>query len=120
MTKEPSPLIEKSRPRHSVLDVAPDTIKAFLRQRLRRKGVRAAYLFGSIATRNASPWSDVDLIIVCDTTLPFVERPRDFWDLLDLGLPIDILVYTPEEFRQLWELPSGFWKTVRESHERLL
>ncbi len=91
-----------------------------LREALSSTDVQKAYIFGSLVSGKTHPWSDVDLILVVDSNEPFVERPRRFWNLLKLGLPLDILVYTPSEFRALWENPVGFWRSVRESHVRIL
>jgi predicted nucleotidyltransferase len=66
---------------------------------LRGYGVREAYLFGSWARDDADALSDVDLMLVAPSTRPFVERFRDYPALLDLPGALDLLVYTPEEFR---------------------
>jgi hypothetical protein len=57
---------------------------------------------------------------VTESRQSFIERPRQFFDLLDLGIPIDILVYTPEEFLQLRHSGSGFWKGFQENHLKIL
>lgn len=90
--------------------------------RLRLTGrAQSAYLFGSFDTEQFGPNSDVDLIVVTDTQQPFMERQRAFWDLLDLGPTIDLLVYTPEEFAQLTCDPSpGFWRSVVATMQRVL
>ena len=77
-------------------------------------------VFGSIATGEMGAWSDVDLIIVKDSSLPFVERPREFFNLLDIGVPIDILVYSPTEFDELKDSDSGFWKEFRRNNIRVI
>ena len=59
--------------------------------------VRAAYLFGSAATGTMHPDSDVDLMLVVDSPLPFLERWQDFEDLFGLAPRLDLLVYTPAE-----------------------
>lgn len=61
------------------------------------------FLFGSAARGEADAWSDVDLIVVLRTDLPFVERPRLAAPALRkaLGRSVDILVYTPEEFEEM-------------------
>jgi predicted nucleotidyltransferase len=65
---------------------------------LRRRRVGAAYLFGSWARGDADRLSDVDLIVVAASSRPFVDRFRDFPELLRGPTGIDLLVYTPEEF----------------------
>lgn len=113
-------VLQRSRPGVSVLDFSREEIIRTLRQRLKSRKVEQAYIFGSFAEGLSGAWSDIDLIIVCDTDEPFIERARQFWDLLDLGIPLDIIVYTPEEFAQLWESDSGFWKTIRACHIKLI
>lgn len=113
-------ILERSRPRTSVLDFEPGRVRAFLKERLQAKGVTEAYLFGSFAEGTSGAWSDLDVVVVQPTKLPFVERPRGFQDLLDLGVPVDVLVYTPEEFARLREERSGFWQEFERTKVRLL
>jgi predicted nucleotidyltransferase len=65
---------------------------------LRGYGVREAYLFGSWARDDADAQSDVDVIVVAPSARPFVERFRDYPELLRAPGALDLLVYTPEEF----------------------
>jgi len=66
---------------------------------LRRRGVEAAYLFGSRARGSSDAESDIDLLVVTASERPFVDRFEDFPELW-LGAPaaVDLLIYTPEEF----------------------
>jgi predicted nucleotidyltransferase len=120
MTTPPQGILVRSRPPVSVLDFDREQILALLKGRLQERGVREAYLFGSVATGQAGPWSDLDLVIVQETDVPFVERPRAFWDVLDLGLGMDLLVYTSQEFETLRQTGSGFWREFQESRIRIL
>ena len=76
--------------------------------------VASAYLFGSVAGGNARPGSDLDLILVQNTTRSFFDRGQDFFDLFDLvQTGMDLLIYTPEEFARLTsDPPPGFWRDV--------
>jgi len=58
-------------------------------------------LFGSLASGRVSRWSDIDLIIVKDTKKPFLDRNKEVLLLLKPKVGMDILVYTPEEFKKL-------------------
>ena len=60
-------------------------------------------LFGSAATENIHEWSDLDLVIVKQTEERFLDRIKDVIALLQPKVGVDILVYTPQEFRQLGE-----------------
>ncbi len=113
-------ILERSRPLTSILDFSTTDIEAFFQRKLSRHEIDAAYLFGSYVQGLASAWSDIDLLIVMPTTSPFIERSRAFDDLYELGLPIDVLVYTPEEFKTLKTSNSGFWKNFRNHHQRVI
>jgi predicted nucleotidyltransferase len=58
-------------------------------------------VFGSLATGDVRAWSDIDLVIVERTDLPFLQRLRQVRRLIRPKVGTDILVYTPEEFEQL-------------------
>jgi predicted nucleotidyltransferase len=58
-------------------------------------------LFGSLATGETGEWSDIDLVIVKETTRRFLDRVADVMRLLRPNVGVDILVYTPEEFETL-------------------
>jgi uncharacterized protein len=62
---------------------------------------RKVIAFGSVARQEADAGSDLDLIILADTTRPFFERFKDFAGLYDVWPRLDLLVYTPEEFAQM-------------------
>lgn len=58
-------------------------------------------LFGSAARGEASEDSDIDLLIVLETDDTVEEAIRARLAIGAIGVPIDILVYTPEEFSEL-------------------
>ena len=62
--------------------------------------VRIGY-FGSYARGDWGPGSDLDLIVVVESSqVPFNRRTVD-WDTAELPVPTDVLVYTLEEWRRL-------------------
>lgn len=82
--------------------------------------VESAYLFGSFA-QGKTRANDIDIILIKDTTQNFVERSREFFDLYELACPIDILVYTKQEFENLLSgCAIGFWKSAKESLLRVV
>jgi predicted nucleotidyltransferase len=113
-------ILERSRPRVSILDYTPEEVKSFLKKKLFGKKIRAAYLFGSFVTHTSRTWSDIDILIIQESELPFIERPRNFEDLLELGIPVDILVYTPNEIKQMEKDQSGFWKEIKKNRIKLI
>lgn len=99
-----------------------ETLPADLEERLcaRLQGrVRDAYVFGSYGTARFGPESDMDLILVTETDLPFVERARTFNDLYEVFPRLDILVYRPTELERLLTETTGFWASVKSSLRRL-
>jgi len=78
-----------------------------------RGRVKRIFVFGSYGTEAFRPGSDIDLILVCETDLPFVERPRLFEDLYRIYPRLDLLVYTEEELAQQLSESAGFWASVK-------
>jgi predicted nucleotidyltransferase len=70
-------------------------------------------LFGSWARGERGPHSDIDLLVIQESDLPrprrYAQIRRLFWGM---GLPMDILVYTPEEFARYQSVPGSFTYTV--------
>lgn len=93
-------------------DLPPDNFEAKLCAMLQGR-VERAYVFGSYGTDAFCPGSDVDLILVCETELPFVERPRLFTDLYKLYPRLDLLVYTCSELKAQLSESTGFWASVK-------
>ncbi len=63
-------------------------------------------LFGSLAASadagdTVHQWSDIDLAVVKETPLPFVDRSREIMDLAQPAVGLNVFVYTPEEFTRL-------------------
>lgn len=58
-------------------------------------------LFGSLTQDQVHDWSDIDLVIVRETTQPFLKRIREAILLLKPKVGLDLLIYTPEEFAEL-------------------
>ena len=67
------------------------------------------FLFGSYATGQANEDSDIDLLVVKDTKEPRHKRSIEIQKLL-IGskLPVDILVYTNDEFEREKSIKYSF------------
>jgi uncharacterized protein len=86
--------------------ISIDRVRECLIPVLRRYQIERAIVFGSVARGEASPHSDVDLILVQRTTKRFLDRYEGL--LLDLNnaIPhrtVEALIYTPEEFDLMQE-----------------
>ena len=73
--------------------------------------VRAVYVFGSYAVDGVRPRSDLDLLVVRDTTVRRIDRDLDLRLAFDVPVGIDVVVVTPDEFAN--RLPkTGFGRTI--------
>jgi predicted nucleotidyltransferase len=74
---------------------------------------RKIVLFGSRARGEARPQSDIDLLVIADSTEPRYRRSAPLYGLLsDILAPMDILVYTPAEVDDWREVPQAFVTTA--------
>jgi len=90
-------------------------VRKWVEQQVRsgRDILRAGY-FGSYARGDWGVSSDLDLIlIVRNSDQPFWRRALQ-WDILDLPLPADLLVYTQEEWQSLVKQEARFPQTIEE------
>ena len=64
-------------------------------------GAERVILFGSFARGEDGADSDLDLVVVKRTGLPFWKRVAEIRQLLKPRVAADVIVYTPEEIEQL-------------------
>jgi predicted nucleotidyltransferase len=68
--------------------------------------------FGSYARGDWGVGSDLDLIAVVDETTEPFERRALHWDLNDLPVPAEIIVYTVKEWTDLQKRGNRFSRTI--------
>jgi len=73
-------------------------------------------LFGSRARGDARPNSDFDLLVIKESSEPGYRRDAPLYvALAGLNVPVDVMVYTPEEVTDWSAVPQAFITTaVRE------
>ncbi|MGQ9779767.1 MAG: nucleotidyltransferase domain-containing protein [Bacillota bacterium] len=76
-----------------------------LKRELAGMGAKKIVLFGSYARGRADALTDLDLMVVMESDLPFVERLGMLYRRLAPRVAVDILAYTPEEWRKMQETP---------------
>ena len=65
-------------------------------------------LFGSLARGDARPESDLDILVIAQSQEPRFRRSAPLYGILsDIFIPMDILVYSPEEVEE--------WSGVRQA-----
>lgn len=72
---------------------------------LRQMGAQLIIIFGSVARSEIGAWSDLDLIVVLDSDLPFIKRLGLLYEQIQPRVGLDLLAYTPQEFEALRERP---------------
>lgn len=73
----------------------------------KKMNVHKAVLFGSAARGTDTQKSDLDLMIVYETTKRFFNRFEEFDEIHDIvnGMAVDLLIYTPEELKAISHRP---------------
>ena len=86
-----------------------ERLRAILEPALRASGAHACWVFGSHARGTADAHSDLDVIVVAPTERAFFDRHRDYLDaIVAAPAPVQMLVYTPEEFARMREEERPF------------
>lgn len=77
-------------------------------------------LFGSYAKGNAREGSDIDLFVIMDSDLSPAQRRAQVSEVSGISrVPIDILVYTPEEIQARLDKDDYFFMDILE-HSKIL
>ena len=67
------------------------------------RGATLVVAFGSFARGDVGRASDLDLIAVMESDLPFIRRLDELYGAIVPTVGLDLLVYTPEEFEEMRE-----------------
>lgn len=94
--------------RRALLETA---LARFVEVARRFADVRAVYVFGSLAREEVGIRSDLDLLVVRDTTLRGPMRGEDLAVEALLGIEYDLVVLTPPEYASGGG-GSSFWRDV--------
>lgn len=78
-----------------------------------RQGILRIGYFGSYARGDWGVGSDLDLVIVVKKSDQSFEKRAIGWDLKELPVPADILIYTEEEWQSLCQ-KGRFYKRLME------
>jgi len=103
-------------------EVVLRTLRAWAAQRLAERTdiVRLGY-FGSYARGDWGVGSDLDVVVVVEKADQPFERRGAGWDLTEIPVPCDLLVYTRQEWDSLVQqgrLAHRPWSDIRWIHER--
>lgn len=76
-------------------------------------------LFGSCANGKLKPSSDIDIMIIKNTRKKHVERIKEVLSMVDSKLPMDVLVYTPKEFKKEIDLGEFIFQDINKEGKLL-
>lgn len=82
--------------------------------------VDKAFLFGSFANKTYTHSSDIDLILIIETDINYINRSKLFIDIFDIYPKIDIFVYTNKEFCKILAQERGFGKRIKKTLRMIL
>ena len=101
--------------------IRPHTIDRAIEVVISQCEPELVYVIGSYATGTATRTSDLDLLVVAESSEPKHRRDDHLRHLLaPLMIPIDINVYTPQEFERERSDPQGFARTATELQGKLV
>jgi len=60
-------------------------------------------------------FTDLDIIVIMDSDMDFIQRTANLYQVLNVGVDLDLLVYTPDEFDIM--RTRGFVRHALESGE---
>jgi len=88
-------------------------IESITTQLIEKYGPEKIILFGSAARGDTGPDSDADFLIVKKQT-PYYgsDRIRELSSMIERNIPVDFLIYRPEEFEKRLEMGDPFLKAI--------
>src|SRR5208337_5380385 len=88
-------------------------IESITAQIINKYGPEKIILFGSAARGQLGPDGDADfLIIKKETPLYGADRIRELSRIIERNIPLDLLIYRPEEFENRLKLGDPFLKAI--------
>ncbi len=100
-------------------DRITEALHQFVRDLAEEPEVRAIWLIGSFHRKDFGPFSDIDLVLILDSTeIPFLDRSLRY---LPESFPVsvDLFVYTRQEVTEMRLSEHPFWKDIEKNHTTL-
>ena len=87
-------------------------IKKIVRQIVKKYKPEKIILFGSFAYGRPKPSSDIDLLIIKKTKEKKIKRIKDVLMQIKSNLPVEPLIYNPEEVQERLSLGDFFFQDI--------
>jgi predicted nucleotidyltransferase len=91
--------------RKKYVNALGENLSRVVNQLRQMPNVHKVMLFGSYAAGKRDLFTDLDIIVVMDTKEEFIQRAGKLHQMLQVGVDMDLLVYTPDEFEIMKEKP---------------
>jgi len=83
-------------------------IEEYCQEVVSKLNPQAVILFGSFASGDINEASDIDIVVIADFQVSFLDRIKLLLDLNRFGLPIEPVGYTVAEFRKMKQAGNPF------------
>lgn len=83
-------------------------------EQLKKDKPQAIILFGSAARGEMNKDSDLDILVIKETKKDYFDRVREARAGIRTSVPLDIIVLTPKEARELPKRNSFFAQIIKE------
>jgi len=100
-------------------DRIAEALEQFVKDLATKPEVSAIWLIGSFHRKDFGPFSDIDLVLILDSTeTPFLDRSLQY---LPESFPvsIDLFVYTRQEVSGMRLSEHPFWTDIEKNHTTL-
>ena len=77
-------------------------------------GAKKVILFGSLSAGKVHRSSDIDLVVVRESSERFLDRPDEFYREIRPNFGVDLFIYTPEEFEAMKEKSPFLSRVLRQ------
>ena len=92
--------------------IPQEAIDEVVRQIVEKFKPQKIILFGSYARGNPRPESDVDMLVVMDTSLKEVQQAIQICQQIEYRFGLDLIVHTPEQLAERLKMGDWFLRDV--------
>jgi len=108
-------LTSRKRQSHNRMNIGIKEIEEKVRPIIEKYRPDKIILFGSYASGNPTPASDVDLLIIMNTNRSTLDLAAEVSSSIKHTFPMDILVRTPQEIAKRLQLGDFFIRDIMET-----
>jgi predicted nucleotidyltransferase len=92
--------------------ISPEAINSVVQQIIEKYNPKKVIMFGSYASGQFQPDSDLDLLVIMETRLSGIKQAVEISRHIQYLFGLDLLVYTPERLEQRISWGDPFLKEI--------